>query len=75
MIGRACEGLCSQASTSQATNPTTIKSICYFNDGIAGGSYFTINIFESSDYLNDGYEEDCNFTDDQGVEAEKVLKI
>ena len=30
---------------------------------------FTVDIFESSDYLNDGNEEDCNFTDDQGVEA------
>ena len=36
---------------------------------------FTVDIFESSDYLNDGYEEDCNFTDDQGVEAEKVSKV
>ena len=38
VIGRACEGLQSQASTNQVTNPTTIKSFAYFNDGIAGGS-------------------------------------
>ena len=73
-IGRACEGLRSQASTSQATNPTTIKSVCYFNDGIAGGSYFTIDIFEDGDYLNDGNEEDCYFNEDQGVEALKMLQ-
>ena len=36
---------------------------------------FAVDIFESSDYLNDGYEEDCYFTDDQGVEALKVFKV
>ena len=36
---------------------------------------FTVDIFESSDYLNDGYEEDCYFTDDQGLEALKVFKV
>ena len=36
---------------------------------------FTVDIFKSSDYLNDGNEEDCNFTDDQGVEAAKVSKV
>ena len=60
---------------SQATNRTTFKRGCYYNEGNPGGSYFTIDIFESSDYFNDGYEEDCNFTDDQGVEAEKVFKV
>ena len=63
---------------SQATNPTTIKSVCYFNDGIAGGIYFTVDIFEEcyynegisgGSYFNDGNEDDCDFTDDQGVEA------
>ena len=36
---------------------------------------FTVDIFESSDYLYDDNEEDCYFTDDQGVEAEKVYPV
>ena len=36
-------------------------------------SYFNVDIFEDSVYFNDGNEEDCNFTDDQGVEAIKTL--
>ena len=35
-------------------------------------SYFNVDIFEDSVYFNDGNEEDCNFTDDQGVEALKL---
>ena len=31
--------------------------------------YFTIDIFEDGVFFNGGNEEDCNFTDDQGVEA------
>ena len=37
--------------------------------------YFTVDIFEDSDYFNDGNEEDCDFTDDQGVEAIKVYQV
>ena len=38
-------------------------------------SYFNIDIFEDTVYFNNGNKEDCNFTDDQGVEAEKVSKV
>ena len=72
-IGCACEGLRSQASTNQATNPTTIKSFATLTTALLVEVNFTVNIFESSDYLNDGNEEDCNFTNDQGVEATKTL--
>ena len=37
--------------------------------------YFTVDIFEDGDYFNDGNEEDCDFTDDQGVEATKVYQV
>ena len=56
----------------QTTNPTTIKSFATLTTALLVEVNFTIDIFESSDYLNDGNEEDCNFTDDQGVEAIKV---
>ena len=75
MIGRACEGLRSQASTNQVTNPTTIKSFATLTTALLVEVNFTVDIFESSDYLNDGFEEDCNFTDNQGVEAAKVPKV
>ena len=37
--------------------------------------YFTVDIFEDGVYFNGGNEEDCDFTDGQGVEAEKVFKV
>ena len=36
------------------------------------GSHFNVDIFEDGGYFNDGNEEDCYFTDDQGAEALKV---
>ena len=63
MIGHACEGLHSQAST----------SLSYLsNYTFEEASNLNVDIFEGSGYFNDGNEEDCYFTDDQGVEALKV---
>ena len=64
----SCEGLRPQTSTSQVTKLTNFEE-CHYNEGISGGEYCTVDIFENGDYFNDGNEEDCDFTDDQGVEA------
>ena len=74
---------------STSSSPVTsnhLKSGVYFDDGIAGGSYcnvdifeeasnFNVDIFEGCGYFNNGNEEDCDFTDDQGVEALKVYPV
>ena len=74
---------------STSSSPATsnhLKSSVYFNDGIAGGSYcnvdifeeasnFNVDIFEDCGYFNDGNEEDCNRIDDLGVEAAKVFQV
>ena len=40
----------------------------YIIEGIPSGSYCTVDISGGVIY-SDGNEEDCNFTEDQGVEA------
>ena len=37
--------------------------------------YCTVDIFEDGDNFSDANEEDCDFTDDQGVEALKVYPV
>ena len=66
MIGRACEGLHSQASTS----PSYLSNYTFEE-----ASNLNVDIFEDGGYFNDGNEEDCYFTDDQGVEALKVYQV
>ena len=63
MIGCACEGLRSQASLS----PSYLSNYTFEE-----ASNFNVDIFEDGGYFNDGNEEDCYFTDNQGVEALKV---
>ena len=60
------------ASTSQVIG-------CYYNEGIPGGSYCTVDIFEEGAYIiegisgddnfTDGNKQDCNHIKDPGVEA------
>ena len=59
----------------QVTKLTTTSRSATLTKASLVEKYFTVDIFEDGDYFNDGNEEDCDFTDDQGVEALKVFKV
>ena len=53
-------------------NDDTFKDRCYLmfiSSRTVAASILSNHIFEDGGYLKDGNKEDCDFTDDQGVEA------
>ena len=63
------------ASLVEATLPSTSSRTVSTITKASLVEYFTVDIFEDGVYFNGGNEEDCDFTDDQGVEAEKASKV
>ena len=75
----SCEGLCTSSLYNPSDYSNHIVEGCYYNEGIPGGSYCTVDIFEEGAYyiegisggdnFTDGNELDCIPTEDPGVEA------